>query len=122
MEEPIDTLVDWLAMRLGIPATAFTDYAGRPQTMTDHALMLAAMLGLRPPDTADLPLMIEAAASPPGAPIAARRLSPASSRRCGPQRSFCRRRRLSNAPPLPGAPGHASEPQMRCWLVFPRRN
>jgi len=62
MEEPIDALVGWLAMRLGIPATAFTDYAGRPQTMTDHALMLAAMLGLRSSGTADLPLMIEDAA------------------------------------------------------------
>lgn len=44
MEEPIEALVEWLAARLGIPATAFTDYAGRPQTMTDHALMLAATL------------------------------------------------------------------------------
>jgi len=76
MEEPIVALVEWLAARLGIPATAFADYAGRPQTMTDHALMLAAMLGLRPPGTADLPLMIEAAAQSAlgtdrGAPIVA---------------------------------------------------
>ena len=62
MEEPVVALVQWLAARLGIPAAAFTDYAGRPQTMTDHALMLAAMLGLRPPGNTDLPLMIEAAA------------------------------------------------------------
>ena len=76
MEEPIVALVEWLAARLGIPATAFADYAGRPQTMTDHALMLAAMLGLRPPGTADLSLMIEAAAQSAlgtdrGAPIVA---------------------------------------------------
>ena len=51
MEEPIDALVEWLAARLGISATSFTDYASRPQTMTDHALMLAAMLGLRSPGT-----------------------------------------------------------------------
>jgi hypothetical protein len=41
MEEPIDALVAWLAAQLEIPAIAFTDYAGRPQTMTDHALVLA---------------------------------------------------------------------------------
>ena len=33
-----------------------------PQTMTDHALILAATLGSRPPSNVDLPLMIEAAA------------------------------------------------------------
>ena len=76
MEEPVDVLVEWLAARLGIPAAAFADYAGRPQTMTDHALMLAATLGLRPPGNADLPLMIEAAAQSAwstdrGAPIVA---------------------------------------------------
>jgi hypothetical protein len=76
MEEPIDALVEWLAARLGIPASAFADYAGRPQTMTDHALMLAATLGLRAPGNADLPLMIEAAAQSAwgtdrGAPIVA---------------------------------------------------
>ena len=62
MEEPIDALVAWLAVQLEIPAAAFADYASRPQTMTDHALMLAATLGLRPPGNADLPFMIEAAA------------------------------------------------------------
>ena len=51
MEEPIDALVEWLAARLRISASAFADYAGRPQTMTDHALMLAATLGLRRPAT-----------------------------------------------------------------------
>lgn len=62
MEEPIGALAEWLAAQLGIPAAAFADYAGRPQTMTDHALMLATTLGLRPPGNADLPFMIEAAA------------------------------------------------------------
>jgi TnpA family transposase len=61
MEEPIDALVAWLAVQLEIPAAAFADYAGRPQTMTDHALLLATTLGLRPPSNADLPFMIEAA-------------------------------------------------------------
>ena len=55
-------LVTWLAGRLDIPASAFTAYARRPQTMTDHARRLAAMLGLRMPVAADLPAMIEAAA------------------------------------------------------------
>ena len=62
MEEPVDTLVAWLAAQLEIPAAAFSEYAGRPQTMTDHALLLARTLGLRPPNAADLPFMIEAAA------------------------------------------------------------
>jgi TnpA family transposase len=51
-----------LAAQLEIPAAAFSEYAGRPQTMTDHALLLARTLGLRPPNAADLPFMIEAAA------------------------------------------------------------
>src|SRR5208282_3460609 len=38
------------------------EYAGRPQTMTDHARILAATLGLRAASAADLPFMIEAAA------------------------------------------------------------
>jgi hypothetical protein len=42
MEEPVDVLVAWLAERLEIPAAAFTKYAGRLQTMTDHARILAA--------------------------------------------------------------------------------
>jgi Domain of unknown function (DUF4158) len=62
MEEPIDALAEWLAAQLDIPAAAFADYADRPQTMTDHALLLARTLGLRPPSNADLPFMIEAAA------------------------------------------------------------
>jgi hypothetical protein len=62
MEELIDALVEWLAAQLDIPATACADYASRPQTMTDHALLLARTLGLRPPNNADLPVMIEAAA------------------------------------------------------------
>jgi TnpA family transposase len=34
MEEPVDSLVAWLAERLEIPAAAFAEYAGRAQTMT----------------------------------------------------------------------------------------
>lgn len=62
MEEPVDSLVDWLAECLEIPAAAFAAYAGRTQTMTDHARILATALGLRPASAADLPFMIEAAA------------------------------------------------------------
>jgi hypothetical protein len=76
MGQPIDALVGWLAAQLDIPATAFADYAGRPQTMTDHALLVAGTLGLRPPNNADLPLMIEARRNPPGARIAANRSLP----------------------------------------------
>ena len=76
MDEPVDALVAWLAARLDIPAATFTEYASRPQTMTDHARILAAALGLRPPSAADLPFMIEAAAQSAwstdrGQPIAA---------------------------------------------------
>jgi TnpA family transposase len=76
MEEPVGPLVAWLAERLEIPAVAFAEYAGRAQTMTDHARVLATTLGLRPASTADLPFMIEAAAQSAwstdrGQPIAA---------------------------------------------------
>jgi TnpA family transposase len=76
MGEPVNALVTWLAARLDIPAATFTEYASRPQTMTDHARILAAALGLRPPSAADLPFMIEAAAQSAwstdrGQPIAA---------------------------------------------------
>jgi TnpA family transposase len=62
VEEPVDALVAWLSERLEIPAAAFAEYASRVQTMTDHARILAAALGLRPATVADLPFMIEAAA------------------------------------------------------------
>ena len=62
MEEPVDPLVAWLVERLDIPAAVFAKYAGRTQTMTDHARNLAAALGLRPASAADLPFMIEATA------------------------------------------------------------
>ena len=76
MDEPVDVLVNWLAARLEIRAAVFTEYASRPQTMTDHARILAATLGLRPPSAAYLPFMIEAAAQAAwstdrGQPIAA---------------------------------------------------
>jgi TnpA family transposase len=62
LDEPVDALVAWLAARLDIPASAFSAYASRSQTMTDHARMLAVSLGLRQPTAADLPFMIDAAA------------------------------------------------------------
>jgi TnpA family transposase len=37
MEEPVDPLVAWLGERLEIPVAAFAEYAGRAQTMTEHA-------------------------------------------------------------------------------------
>jgi TnpA family transposase len=76
LEQPIEPLVIWLARQLDIPAAPFGGYARRPQTMTDHARLLASTLGLRLSTIADLPLMIEAAAQAAwgtdrGQPIAA---------------------------------------------------
>jgi hypothetical protein len=62
LDQPVGPLVQWLAKQLEVPAAPFAEYAHRPQTMTDHARLLAASLDLRPPVTADLPMMIEAAA------------------------------------------------------------
>jgi TnpA family transposase len=62
MDEPVDALVGWLAAHLELPVAAFTEYARRPQTMTDHARILANTLGMRLAVSADLPFMIEAAA------------------------------------------------------------
>jgi len=76
MEEPVGVLVEWLAAQLDIPAAAFAAYADRPQTMTDHALLLARTLGLRPPSNANLPLVIEAAAQSAWSTDAANRSSP----------------------------------------------
>jgi hypothetical protein len=76
LEQPVEPLVQWLAKQLEIPAAPFIGYARRPQTMTDHARLLAITLGLRSPANADLPMMIEAAAQAAwstdhGQPIAA---------------------------------------------------
>jgi hypothetical protein len=62
IDEPIDALVDWVAEQLGLPAISFAGYARRPQTMTNHARDAAAALGLRFPNEADVPDLIEAAA------------------------------------------------------------
>ena len=62
LEQPVEPLVQWLAKQLEIPAAPFAGYANRPQTMTDHARLLATTIGLRPPTNSDLPMMIEAAA------------------------------------------------------------
>ena len=76
LEQPPEPLVQWLAQQLEIPAAPYARYARRPQTMTDHARLLATMLGLRPSVNTDLPMMIEAAAqvawsTERGQPIAA---------------------------------------------------
>jgi Domain of unknown function (DUF4158) len=76
LEQPIEPLVDWLARQLEIPSAPFIGYARRPQTMTDHARLLATMLRLRPSANTDLPMMIDAAAQAAwsterGQPIAA---------------------------------------------------
>jgi hypothetical protein len=62
MEQPIEPLVQWLARQLDISAAPFADYARRPQTVTDHARLLADALGLRSAANSDLPIMIAAAA------------------------------------------------------------
>jgi len=76
LEQPIQPLVQWMAKQLDIPAAPFANYARRPQTMTDHARLLSAALGLRPSANSDLPTMIETAAKAAwstdhGQPIAA---------------------------------------------------
>lgn len=55
-------LVSFLAEGLDLSASAFTDYAARAQTMTDHARDLAQTLGLRLAGRSDIPMMIDAAA------------------------------------------------------------
>ena len=62
LEQPAEPLVHSLARQLEIPAAPFAGYARRPQTLTDHARLLAMSLGLRSPANSDLPMMIEAAA------------------------------------------------------------
>lgn len=56
-------LTTFVAGQLRIPAKVFTIHAARGQTRTDHAGEVAAALGLRSPTRADLPMLIEAAAS-----------------------------------------------------------
>lgn len=56
-------LTAFVAGQLRIPAAVFTIYAARDQTRSDHAREVAAALGLRSPTRADLPMLIEAAAS-----------------------------------------------------------
>ncbi|AFL49732.1 hypothetical protein ABIE78_004492 [Sinorhizobium fredii] len=57
-----EELVSSIAEQLDIPAAALADYAGREQTMTDHARELAGAYGLRGAARTDIPFMIEAAA------------------------------------------------------------
>ena len=76
LEQPVEPLVQWLTKQQLEILDAPTEYARRPQTMTDHARLLAMTLGLRSPANTDLPMMIEAAAQAAwstdrGQPIAA---------------------------------------------------
>ncbi|RAS04377.1 uncharacterized protein DUF4158 [Ensifer adhaerens] len=57
-----EELVSFIAEQLKIPAIALADYAGREQTMTDHAREFAAAHGLCGAARTDIPFMIEAAA------------------------------------------------------------
>jgi hypothetical protein len=57
-----EEFVSFIAEQLDIPAASFADYAGREQTMTDHARELAAALGLRGASRTDIPFMIDAGA------------------------------------------------------------
>lgn len=54
-------LVAFLARQLGLNPAVLADYASRTQTMTDHARLVAAALGVRPPTRADIATMIAAA-------------------------------------------------------------
>ncbi len=56
-------LVGFLAEQLDIRTDTLADYAGRDQTMTDHARELTVLLDLRAPTHSDIPFMIEAAAA-----------------------------------------------------------
>ncbi|WP_084797106.1 DUF4158 domain-containing protein [Rhizobium mongolense] len=57
-----EELVSFIAEQLDVPTIALADYAGREQTMTDHARELAGVYGLRAAARTDIPFMIEAAA------------------------------------------------------------
>jgi len=46
-QQPPAALLDFVAAQLGIPSTAFADYARRDQTRREHAAELQATLGLR---------------------------------------------------------------------------
>jgi hypothetical protein len=108
LEQPVEPLVQWLATQLEIPAAPFVGYAQRPQTMTDHARLLATTLGLRPPVNADLPMMIEAAAQAAWILIAGSRSPPRSSPRCARRASPFRPPASLSEPPLPA--GHVPAP------------
>ncbi len=61
--DPPKELIAFMAEQLFIAPGLLSDYARREQTMTAHARELAAVLGFRGPVRADVPFMIEAAAS-----------------------------------------------------------
>jgi TnpA family transposase len=55
-------LVRFIAEQLDISPSRLGNYATREQTMTDHAVEIAAALGFRAPVRSDIALMVEAAA------------------------------------------------------------
>jgi Domain of unknown function (DUF4158) len=68
-------LVAFMAAQLSLSPSVLADYAGRAQTMTDHARLIAEATGLRFPVRADIGLMIAsaeqaAAGTDAGLPIA----------------------------------------------------
>ena len=54
-------LVAFLARQLGLSPAILADYAGRTQTMTDHARLVADASAVRSPTRADIAIMIAAA-------------------------------------------------------------
>jgi hypothetical protein len=75
VEQPVEPLVQWLARQLEIPAAPFAGCARRPQTMADHARLLATTLGLRPSANTELPMTVEAAAQAAGLVATASRIA-----------------------------------------------
>ncbi|MBB3589533.1 TnpA family transposase [Sphingomonas sp. BK481] len=54
-------LVTFIARQLSLEPSVLSDYASRPQTMTDHARLIAAATNVRPPVRGDVALMIASA-------------------------------------------------------------
>lgn len=56
-------LVGFLAEQIGVPPDGFAAYRQNPDILARHGLTAAQNLGLRPPTRADLPFLVEAAAT-----------------------------------------------------------
>lgn len=54
-------LVTFIARQLSLEPSVLSDYASRPQTMTDHARLIAVATNVRPPVRGDVALMIASA-------------------------------------------------------------